>query len=216
MNSSAIPRANPALAPHVYDRLAVAYTRMHERFLWLAGGEASGTLKGVVAGAAEPGMKMLDAGCGTGSLARQLLALCPGLRLTLLDASPAMIACTGDIVARRVHGDLARLPFKNDAFDLAMAAWSIETMVDPYRGVAELVRVTRPGGLVCAAFLANNRLADFVDRLIVAAIVRRGAGMPLEPDAVASRLAGAGAEEIRILKCHGPAVVVTARIGEKP
>jgi SAM-dependent methyltransferase len=42
------------------------------------------------------------------------------------------------------------LPFPDDAFDIAMAQLVVHFMTDPVRGLREMARVTRPGGVVAA------------------------------------------------------------------
>jgi SAM-dependent methyltransferase len=76
----------------------------------------------------------------------------PAVDLTLLDASPAMLAHSGDVEARRVVGDVTELPFPDDAFNVVVSAWVIETLAVPARAVKEYLRVLAPGGLVVYTF----------------------------------------------------------------
>ena len=87
--------------------------------------------------------RLLDVGCGTGEDTRAL----PG-RGVGLDPSAAMI----DEAARRggdfVRGDAHALPFADGTFDGCRADRTFQHLTDPERALAELVRVTRPGGRV--------------------------------------------------------------------
>lgn len=65
-------------------------------------------------------------------------------------------------------GDLVRLPLRTDSVDDAVAAFVLNHLPDPITGMAELVRVTRPGGAVLADVFAttNHSVArDLVDEL---------------------------------------------------
>ena len=54
--------------------------------------------------------------------------------------------------ARHILGDVRALPFDSGSFDVAICAWVLETLPDPSRALAELVRVLAPGGLLCTCF----------------------------------------------------------------
>jgi SAM-dependent methyltransferase len=92
----------------------------------------------------------LDVGCGIGLTDRHLAARFRALTGT--DVSPGVL----ETAAREnpgVHYELAargRLPFEDSMFDLAFAVCVVQVVAPPERPrfVAELARVTRPGGLV--------------------------------------------------------------------
>lgn len=96
---------------------------------------------------------VLDAGCGTGRMSRYLAD--HGCRTQGIDLSPGMVA-----QARATHpelpcevGDLARLPYANEAFDGVLAWYSlIHTHDSEIVLVArELTRVLRVGGFALVA-----------------------------------------------------------------
>jgi ubiquinone/menaquinone biosynthesis C-methylase UbiE len=94
---------------------------------------------------------ILDVGCGTGYLLRQLAARAPGaVELTGIDAAPAMVeaakAAAGD---RRLHfttGVAERLPFPDSTFDLVVTTTSFDHWLNQRGGLAECARVTAAGG----------------------------------------------------------------------
>ena len=95
--------------------------------------------------------RALDAGAGTGALA---FALAPLVRdVVAVELVPELLA-----EARRhgaayenvsfVEGDITRLPFQAGSFDLAATLRTLHHLPRPELAVAELTRVTRPGGRV--------------------------------------------------------------------
>lgn len=106
-----------------------------------------------------PGMQVLEVGCGTGrvtidlGLARQVgetgrvVALDPAR--TLLDHLEAKRKAAGITNVEVVQGRAEQLPFPDDTFDVTIAVVSLH-FTDVERAVAEMARVTKPGGLVTA------------------------------------------------------------------
>ncbi len=94
------------------------------------------------------GLTLLDAGCGTG-YALQLAAKA-GARVSALDASGPLL----EVVRERIPdadvrvGDLEALPYDDATFDVVTAFNSVQYASAPAAAVAELARVTRPGGRV--------------------------------------------------------------------
>jgi ubiquinone/menaquinone biosynthesis C-methylase UbiE len=102
--------------------------------------------------------RVLDAGSGTGRMARYLTDR--GCTVTGLDLSPGMLA-----MARRDHPDLdvregsvTALPFEDDAFDGVLLWYSTIHLTDEELPVAlaEVARVVRPSGLVLVAFQVGD------------------------------------------------------------
>jgi SAM-dependent methyltransferase len=100
------------------------------------------------------GQRLLDAGCGLGEVARELAGLvAPGGSVLAVDASATVLEAArqrhdGSAVSY-VRGDLAALDLPDDSVDGARAERVLQHLADPDRAVAELVRVTRPGGRIC-------------------------------------------------------------------
>jgi demethylmenaquinone methyltransferase / 2-methoxy-6-polyprenyl-1,4-benzoquinol methylase len=61
-------------------------------------------------------------------------------------AKTARVRAEGRI--RYVEADAQRLPFPDDSFQIAAVAFGLRNVTDTDRGIAEMVRVTRPGGRV--------------------------------------------------------------------
>ncbi len=106
---------------------------------------------------------VLDVGCGPGALTAQLRSR--GARVRAVDPSASFVAA-----ARERHpevevleGSAEALPFGDAEFDAALAQLVVHFMADPARGVAQMRRVTRPGGVVAACVWDHERgpLATF-------------------------------------------------------
>src|SRR2546421_6653053 len=102
-------------------------------------------------GYVRPGDRVLDAGCGPGRFTLELLRL--GAQVTALDISPGQLellrARVPDVDA--VVGDVTDLSrFEDDSFDVAVCFGGPLSYVVDAAGlaVAELARVTKPGGHV--------------------------------------------------------------------
>lgn len=89
-------------APHadvraLYDRAAGRYDHFCDLWLRLAGAAAEQALIDDLRAVLQPGAKVLDAGCGTWALAREVLRIEPATQITLLDLSPGMLARAADV-----------------------------------------------------------------------------------------------------------------------
>lgn len=103
-----------------------------------------------------PGARVLDAGCGVGRLAAPLARR--GLELTLVDGSPhALKRAVAQVLDADPAGALPEawaadghdLGFlADDRFEITLAMELLCYQEEPARMLAELVRVTRPGGLI--------------------------------------------------------------------
>ncbi len=111
-------------------------------------------------------LSVLDVGCGPG-LTDSFLTGKFG-SVTGVDISPRMLerARQSNPDVSYDHYDGRRLPFRNGSFDLAFAICVLHHVERPDRPgfVAEVARVTRPGGVV--AILEHNPLNPFT-RIVV-------------------------------------------------
>ena len=142
----------PSDAKAIYDHVADRYEQF--RVLWtiLAGNAVERPMVEELNDILTPGLRVLDAGCGTGTLSRRMKAIEPDIRLTLLDFSATMLGHTRDIQASRVQASVLNLPFPDNAFDIVVSSWVIETVPDPINAVMEYMRVINDTGYVLYTF----------------------------------------------------------------
>lgn len=102
----------------------------------------------------DEGDEVLEVGCGTGVLAREVIKqVGEGGSVTGLDLSESMLGVARSICPD-VHfrqGNAMDLPFDNEAFDVAIASFLLMFVPDPVMAVRELWRVLRPGGRMVVA-----------------------------------------------------------------
>jgi ubiquinone/menaquinone biosynthesis C-methylase UbiE len=84
-------------------------------------------------------------------------------------------------------GDAMALPFDNDHFDAAAMALVIFFVSEPARGVAEMVRVVRPGGLV-TAYVWDIPGGGSPTEVFFSELPEVGIEAPLPPQTNASRI----------------------------
>ena len=142
-------------AEEAYRRAAPLYDGF--RWLWLRLGAASaeGALLHAAADVIRPGARVLDAGAGTGQLARRLHGGNPDAHFTLIDISAAMLARAADVPGRHILGSVTELPFPDRQFDLIVSGWVLETLDEPARAVEEFARVLAPGGRIVYCFCSQ-------------------------------------------------------------
>lgn len=149
-------------------------------------------------------VELVDAGCGTGHLLLEVRRrLGDAVRLTGADFSKVAVARTEAIVpgVRGVVASVYRLPWPDGSFDVLVSTEVLEHLERPRDGLAEYLRVVRPGGhLVLTVpngpfdrceehrsrwtvdefrtFLGGDEVREVVtlldDRYILAHVVRRG------------------------------------------
>ena len=154
------PRAGRVRA--LFDRIAPRYDLLNSL---MSGGRHHAWRRLAVDLAAPPdGGTALDVGCGTGDLSLAL-ARHPLRRIVGVDLAPAMVERARSKVAERgsaerVHlglGDALRLPFPNDTFDCALTAFTLRNVSDVSQALAEMRRVTRPGGRIVSLEITPRR-----------------------------------------------------------
>ena len=101
------------------------------------------------------GERVLDVGCGTGSLTFTLAQSANLAAMTGVDSDPRFSRFRARPQHRPAHqlraGDALRLPFEDNSFDRAISMLVLHFIPDAGRAVAEMRRVVRPGGTVAAA-----------------------------------------------------------------
>ena len=109
----------------------------------------------------QPGMAVLDVGCGTGSYLAQYLEV--GCRGFGIDSSPAMLERAKQRLEGRAElllGDATRLPYEDASFDLIVAATLLHELDGPTRAaaLAEMARTLKPEGRVLVIDYRPGRL----------------------------------------------------------
>jgi ubiquinone/menaquinone biosynthesis C-methylase UbiE len=117
-----------------------------------------------------PEMLIVDVGCGTGHFTRYLTSLITGRCQTIgIDARVASINSAAretrqlglsDRVSYK-QGDVYQLPIQSDFADLTCCRTVLMHLTDPRRAVAEMARITKPGGTVAA--IEPGQMRSFYD-----------------------------------------------------
>lgn len=113
-----------------------------------------------------PGLRVLDAACGSGNLT--IPAARTGATVTGLDLVPSLLTHT-EAWARQEglavaldHGNVEELPYEDAQFDVVLSMFGVMFAARPERVVEEFARVTRRGGQVA---LANWKRDGFIGRM---------------------------------------------------
>jgi SAM-dependent methyltransferase len=138
--------------------MSYTYTHGHHESVlrshaWRTAGNSAAYLLGEL----RPGQRLLDVGCGPGTitlgLARQVA---PG-QVTGIDVAPEVL-CGVDALRRRQGvdnvtfepGDACALDYDEDSFDVIHLHQVLQHLTDPVRALTGLRRVLAPGGVLAA------------------------------------------------------------------
>ncbi|OEJ41767.1 ubiquinone biosynthesis methyltransferase UbiE [Streptomyces agglomeratus] len=104
-----------------------------------------------------PGLRVLDVGCGPGTITADLAALVAPGRVTAVDAAEDVLGRAREAAAERglenvefAVADVHALDFADDSFDVVHAHQVLQHVGDPVGALREMRRVCRPGGVVAA------------------------------------------------------------------
>ena len=105
-----------------------------------------------------PNMKILDAGCGTGAVTRifaQNVSLGEAVGIDIdaqfLETAKKLAESENIKNIRFEKGNIDKLSFENDYFDVAYCRLVLMHVHDPVKTVRELARVTKSGGLIAVS-----------------------------------------------------------------
>jgi ubiquinone/menaquinone biosynthesis C-methylase UbiE len=102
----------------------------------------------------QAGWRWADVGCGNGAFTELLVDRCAPAAVDGVDPSEGQLKFARTRPAARLatfhHGDAMALPFADKRYDAAVMALVIFFVPEPAKGVAEMVRVVKPGGVVSA------------------------------------------------------------------
>lgn len=164
-----------------------------------------------------PALEVADIGCGEGYLAVEAAAW--ARRVIGIDRSDDVLERAKGLADRRQvgniewkKGDLARLPLRDGAVDVALLSQSLHHASDPERALAEAARILRPGGRLLIMDLKSHAetwvKARFGDR-----------HLGFSPAALEALLRGAGLTGVRVATGTGRAAhpfAVLIASGTKP
>ncbi|MDE1159229.1 MAG: class I SAM-dependent methyltransferase [Neorhizobium sp.] len=101
------------------------------------------------------GERILDVGCGNGSLTFAVPKVADIAEIVAVDYEPVFVEAVRSLISdpriTACQADAAALPFDNGRFDRAMALLVLHFVPDAAKAVAEMRRVVRPDGMVAAA-----------------------------------------------------------------
>jgi ubiquinone/menaquinone biosynthesis C-methylase UbiE len=147
------PFTDPQAVTALYagtDRLRRRTTALHKAKV--IGADATATIAALAAAAQPHPARILDVGCGRGSLALRLAQQYPETELTCIDQSAALLQVVRDRLGRfgrsadLIAADFHRLPVPAHHADLATAAFCLYHSSHPVTAIAEIARCVRPGG----------------------------------------------------------------------
>lgn len=142
----------------------------------------------VLAGRLHPGERVLDVGCGTGSVA--LIAARAGARVTGVDPASRLLDVASDLAKAEgvdvefLLGDAGSLPTPADSVDVVLSNFGLIFAPDPTTAAAELDRVLKPGGRVAfSAWLPGGAIGEV--NAAAMQLVRDAVGAPTPPPSFA-------------------------------
>ena len=116
---------------------------------------------------------VLEVGSGPGANAQAIVERFPGIRLTATDVDEAMVSAArrrlegiDEVIAVR-RANITALPFEDDSVDAVVSLLMLHHVIDWETGLAECLRVLRPGGVLAGYDLldtAPSRLLHRIDR----------------------------------------------------
>ena len=208
----------------MFDRIARVYDRMNS--VMTAGMHHRWRERAAELARVGPGSTALDVATGTGDLAIELARR--GAEVTGSDFAPAML----EIARRKApglrfeEGDALDLAYPGDSFDAVTVGFGARNFADLDRGLAEMTRVTRPGGRVVVLEITTpqkpplswffrawfdravpqlGRLAGDPDAYTyLPSSVRRFPG----PSELGSRMASAGLADVRWILTAGGIIAI--------
>jgi SAM-dependent methyltransferase len=131
----------------IFDVAADAYGRFMGRWSEPLADELVGLVR------PEHGQRALDVGCGPGALTTRLVDRLGADAVSAVEPSAPFVeavrAALPDVDVRQAPAE--DLPYDDEQFDLTLAQLVVHFMANPVAGLAEMRRVTRPGGLVAAS-----------------------------------------------------------------
>ena len=103
----------------------------------------------------EPGMSVLDAGCGPGTITQGLAEIAAPGKVIGCDLEAGMVERATELAEGKgldnldfQVGNILDLPFEDNTFDVVMSCAVTEHLSEPVKAMSELGRVAKQGGIV--------------------------------------------------------------------
>jgi ubiquinone/menaquinone biosynthesis C-methylase UbiE len=153
-------------------------TRLFDPVIAIYGREREFKRRVLRAAELKPGERVLDLGCGTGTLALMARETEPGIEIEGLDADPEILATARSKAERAgesirfVQGMSTELPYGDGELDVVLSTLFFHHLRDADKGAtaSEIRRVLKPGGRVIVGDV--GRPQDLLMRVAVAATVQ--------------------------------------------
>ena len=160
----------------------------------------------------EPGMRVLDFGCGPGTISVGLAsAVDPGefhgidMEKSQIDLARSAARAGGHDNAAFQVGDVTELPFEDNYFDVAHCHALLMHVPDTDRVLSEVRRVLRPGGILCSrevivesSFLEPSSEHTLAAWATFTGLVTANGGHPQMGKQLKSKFLAAGFRDIRV------------------
>lgn len=151
-------------------------------------------------------MRILDVGCGGGAAIAEMLKLSPGSIIDGIDYSEVSVRKSSltnqEFLGSRCHiqlGDVAALTFRDNTYDLVTAVETVYFWPEIHRGLREILRVLKPGGML--AILNEGSDPDHCDWPEIPGFMQI-----YRPEELEKLLTGCGFRQVRTLR--GPEQII--------
>jgi ubiquinone/menaquinone biosynthesis C-methylase UbiE len=182
---------------------------------------------------ADPHLKLLDVGAGSGTISVSFAQLIPDGHVTGIDVNPAIVTraravaeAAGTKNVEFHEGDVYKLPFADETFDIAFCHQVLVHIGRPWDALCEMLRVTKRGGVVAAregdyetesTWPESAELSSF--HKLMVGLMSAGGGTPTAGRQLLSWALKAGVERSQVTLSYGTSSYTSAeerRICGKP